>query len=120
SWEDPDAPIEQKEKGGSKNKPDMQAILRTQAAMARRLSDAHGGGQSNQGQVGDATGSSANSSEKPNKSSCVVGKTEPSFTTAAPKIRVYDPKWTDGSISLDALPAYLANLGKVAIMPQNE
>ncbi|KAL4190112.1 hypothetical protein AMTRI_Chr08g210440 [Amborella trichopoda] len=114
SWEDPDAPIEQKEKGGSKNKPDMQAILRTQAAMARRLSDAHGGGQSNQGQVGDATGSSANSSEKPNKSSCVVGKTEPSFTTAAPKIRVYDPKWTDGSISLDALPAYLANLGKEA------
>ncbi|KAJ6355595.1 hypothetical protein OIU77_006060 [Salix suchowensis] len=38
---------EMKEKGESKKKPDLQAILRTQAALSRRLSDAHSR-QSNQ------------------------------------------------------------------------
>ncbi|BBH08388.1 Plant protein of unknown function D [Prunus dulcis] len=40
-WDESPA-VEQREKSVSKNKPDFQAILRTQAALSRRLSDAHG------------------------------------------------------------------------------
>ncbi|CAM8891585.1 unnamed protein product [Rhodiola kirilowii] len=45
SWDEPSAEItasiEQKEKCVSRNKPDMQSLIRTQAAMSRRLSDVH-------------------------------------------------------------------------------
>ncbi|GFY96308.1 serine/arginine repetitive matrix protein, putative [Actinidia rufa] len=46
NWDEPSPPTaaaaEQREKEATKNKPDLQAILRTQAAISRRLSDVNG------------------------------------------------------------------------------
>ncbi|OUZ99638.1 Protein of unknown function DUF936 [Macleaya cordata] len=99
---------EQKEKVVVKSKPDMRAILRTQVAMSRRLSDANAG-QPNQ--------EDASSNEKP-KSSCKtegLKVTPEKLARTTPKITVHDRKWTDGSIPLDAVPANLARLGKEAL-----
>ncbi|KAL3839393.1 hypothetical protein ACJIZ3_023984 [Penstemon smallii] len=84
---------EHKEKIGTKNRPDLQAILRTQAAISRRLSDVH----DNPPNVGSPLGS------------------EKSNDVAAPVITIHEKKWTDGSVSLDVLSSGLAKLGKDAI-----
>ncbi|KAI3854360.1 hypothetical protein MKX03_037247 [Papaver bracteatum] len=99
--------VEHKEKVAVKSKPDMRAILRTQVAMSRRLSDANAG-QTNQ--------EDPPSNEKPKasrkaESLSVIDK--PIQTT--PKITIHERKWTDGSIPLDAVPANLAKLGKEAL-----
>ncbi|PSS01856.1 Coronin-like protein [Actinidia chinensis var. chinensis] len=110
NWDEPSPPAaaaaEQREKGATKNKPDLQAILRTQAAISRRLSDVN--------------------AQKPNKDdSEAFGKAKSSLnegglvpekaTCAAPAITIHEKKWTDGSIPLDAVSANLAKLGKEAM-----
>ncbi|KAI3993750.1 hypothetical protein MKX01_002763 [Papaver californicum] len=99
--------VEHKEKAAVKTKPDMRAILRTQVAMSRRLSDANAG-QTNQ--------EDPPSNEKPKagrKAESLAVNDKSGQTT--PKITIHDRKWTDGSITLDAVPANLAKLGKEAL-----
>ncbi|THF95525.1 hypothetical protein TEA_002087 [Camellia sinensis var. sinensis] len=106
SWDDSsaveEASGEQKQKSSMKNKPDLQAILRTQAAISRRLSDVNG-------QKPDKDDSE--NCEKAKSSSLVAEK--PICT--APGITVHEKKWTDGSTPLDAVSAKLARLGKEAM-----
>ncbi|KAF8397067.1 hypothetical protein HHK36_018705 [Tetracentron sinense] len=110
SWDDQSVlppPVEQKEKGASRSKPDLQAILRTQAAISRRLSDA-GGGNLNQ--------EDTMTNEKPKPSRKAENYLVPEKTSRiAPRITVHDRKWTDGSVPLDAVSPTLARLGKEAI-----
>lgn len=76
--------------------------------MSRRLSDANGR-QSNQ--------EDPKTNEKPkasHKTESLSGPEKPGQTI--PKITVHDPKWTNGSIPLDAVPTNLARLGKVCIL----
>ncbi|XP_056857310.1 uncharacterized protein LOC108855095 isoform X1 [Raphanus sativus] len=87
---------EQKEKGSSvKNKPDPQAILRTQAAMSRRLSDANR--------------RKSDSSEKVKSCS----------SEEVSDITYHDRKWTDGSVPLDSISGDLAKLAKEAMQRRN-
>ncbi|KAL6974351.1 hypothetical protein U1Q18_028534 [Sarracenia purpurea var. burkii] len=114
SWDEPPvtsaaAPVaylDQKEKVSTKNKPDLQAILRTQAAISRRLSDVNG-----QKPNRDDSESPAKAKSSLIESGLVPGK--PSSTD--PEIIVHEKKWTDGSIPLDAVSANLAKLGKEAM-----
>ncbi|XP_047319640.1 uncharacterized protein LOC124923720 [Impatiens glandulifera] len=95
SWDESSHAIEdeQKEKTNTKNKQlDIQAILRTQAAISRRLSD-----------VND---------HKPFQYDSDGNQKEKS----SPVITVHEKKWTDGSISLDStISSNLARLGKDAM-----
>ncbi|XXG40112.1 hypothetical protein AAC387_Pa01g0906 [Persea americana] len=111
SWDDSTevvaTSVEQKEKGASRSKPDLQAILRTQLAISRRLSDASGS-QPNQENV--------STTEKPRptgKTECLPVHEKPNHE--APKITVHDRKWTDGTVPLDAVSSNLAKLGKEAL-----
>uniref|UniRef100_A0A7N0TBG4 Uncharacterized protein n=1 Tax=Kalanchoe fedtschenkoi TaxID=63787 RepID=A0A7N0TBG4_KALFE len=110
SWDDHSAEItasiEHKDKCVSKNKPDMQALIRTQAAMSRRLSDVHSV------QVSE----DESSTDGKTKLSCAESIQEPDKKPpAAPEIIIHDKKWSDGSVPLDAVSADLASLGKVAL-----
>ncbi|TQD92257.1 hypothetical protein C1H46_022139 [Malus baccata] len=100
--------VEQKEKPAAKNKPDLQSFIRTQAALARRLSDAKGGIPNG----GDD--SSSNEKTKSGSLKDLVVQERPSCA-AAPGITVHEKKWTDGSVSLDAVSSDLARLGKEAL-----
>ncbi|KAK9268960.1 hypothetical protein L1049_000726 [Liquidambar formosana] len=112
SWDEQPAvagaapPVEQKEKGVLKNKPDLQAILRTQAAIARRLSDVNG-------RQPNRDDSSADEKAKPRSADCSLVSEKP--PCGAPGITVHEKKWTDGSVSLDSVSADLAKLGKDAM-----
>ncbi|KAL6575130.1 hypothetical protein OROMI_012415 [Orobanche minor] len=86
---------EHKEKAGTKNRVDLQAILRTQAAISRRLSDVHDNLPT------DIKSENPVEQEKPNG--------------AAPVITIHEKKWTDGSVSLDLVSSGLAKLGKDAM-----
>ncbi|KAK6147354.1 hypothetical protein DH2020_018266 [Rehmannia glutinosa] len=86
---------EHKEKAGTKNRLDLQALLRTQAAISRRLSDVHDNLPT------DVKSESPVEQEKPNG--------------AAPVITIHEKKWTDGSVSLDTVSSGLAKLGKDAM-----
>ncbi|KAK9124771.1 hypothetical protein Sjap_014373 [Stephania japonica] len=99
SWDDPSGLAQ--DKPVSKNKPDMQPTLRTQVAMSRRLSDANAG--MHNPEEGSTNGKSEDHLvfEKHNK--------------GAPRITVYDKKWTDGSTPLHNVSANLARLGKEAL-----
>ena len=77
-----------------------------QAALARRLSDAKGGSPNG----GDD--SSGNDKTKSGSPEDFVVQEKPSCA-AAPSITVHEKKWTDGSVSLDAVSSDLARLGKV-------
>ncbi|KAF2304573.1 hypothetical protein GH714_033692 [Hevea brasiliensis] len=90
SWDE--TPGKQKEKGDLKKKPDLQAILRTQAALSRRLSD--------------ATSRQPNQDDESSSNETV--KEALGFT-------VHEKKWTDGSVPLDTVSADLARLGKEAM-----
>ncbi|KAJ9168403.1 hypothetical protein P3X46_019931 [Hevea brasiliensis] len=90
SWDE--TPGKQKEKGDLKKKPDLQAILRTQAALSRRLSDA----------------TSRQPNQDDDSSSNETVKEALGFT-------VHEKKWTDGSVPLDTVSADLARLGKEAM-----
>ncbi|GLT28981.1 hypothetical protein SLA2020_038770 [Shorea laevis] len=108
SWDESPAPAsgEHKEKSSAKSKPDLQAILRTQAAMSRRLSDVNG-------QKGSDENSSGNEKTKtsPPESNLAPEKT----ASGALGITIHDKKWTDGSIPWDAISTDLAKLGKEAM-----
>ncbi|PRQ46630.1 hypothetical protein RchiOBHm_Chr2g0091101 [Rosa chinensis] len=101
-WEDESPAVQQKEKPVSKNKPDVQAILRTQAALSRRLSDAK-------------TTSDDCSSVKSKASSHEDSPVQEKPSYAALGITVHERKWTDGSVRLDGVSADLARLGKEAM-----
>ncbi|XP_050368367.1 uncharacterized protein LOC126786556 [Argentina anserina] len=94
--------VDQKEKPASKNKPDVQAILRTQAALSRRLSDAK-------------TTSDDCSSVKSKASSHEDSPVQEKPSHAALGITVHEKKWTDGSVPLDGVSADLARLGREAM-----
>ncbi|VFQ67604.1 unnamed protein product [Cuscuta campestris] len=81
-------------------KPDLQAILRTQAAISRRLSDASVSQDDNASDEKTKFAESFQESEKIN---------------VAPVIPIHEKKWTDGSVPLDSLTSDLARLGKEAI-----
>ncbi|KAI4344057.1 hypothetical protein L6164_011331 [Bauhinia variegata] len=109
NWDEqtaPVAPTEQKEKGVPKSKLDAQAILRTQAAISRRLSDANGQ---------KSSGNESSSSEKTKSCSPerVIAQEKPNFSDLG--ITVYEKKWTDGSVPFDAVSTNLAKLGKEAM-----
>ncbi|XP_030448381.2 uncharacterized protein LOC115671058 [Syzygium oleosum] len=90
---------EQKEKAPGKNKADLQAILRTQAAISRRLSDVSGG---------KSNGDDLSSNEKAKFGT-------PESVTSVPGITIHEKKWTDGSVSLDSVCKELQRLGKEAM-----
>ncbi|KAJ1264644.1 hypothetical protein BS78_08G015700 [Paspalum vaginatum] len=109
SWDDPTMALGMAAAGSmlkSKGaKVDRDTILRTQEAMSRRLSDAAT-------EISSNDGSSVDERPKPRK------KTDSSavkMKATAPKILLHDPKWTDGSIPLDALSDTLSKTGKEAI-----
>ncbi|EEF47020.1 conserved hypothetical protein [Ricinus communis] len=110
SWDEKPAMIgsgELKERGDVKKKqPDLQAILRTQAALSRRLSDANSR-QSNQ--------DDDSSSNETTKSDSPEARDKEKPTCAALGFTVHEKKWTDGSISLDTVSEELSKLGKEAI-----
>ncbi|XP_074339310.1 uncharacterized protein LOC141677328 [Apium graveolens] len=97
---------EQKEKGGFRSKPDFQAILRTQEAISRRLSDVSIT-QHNQ----DESSGLQNSNPNLGEGSFVTEKS----SNVAPVIVVHEKKWTDGSVPLDSISSELAKLGKEAM-----
>ncbi|XP_039146105.1 uncharacterized protein LOC120283477 [Dioscorea cayenensis subsp. rotundata] len=114
SWEDQSSKStessETKEKTSSKSKVDNRAIIRTQAAISRRLSDV-GGENSN----GDET-----SNEKPRPSNKIDCPSMPDkLHRAAPNFVIHDKKWTDGSIPIDALSDNLARLGKEVVQSRS-
>ncbi|TQE04958.1 hypothetical protein C1H46_009429 [Malus baccata] len=77
--------VEQKEKPAAKNKPDLQSFIRTQAALARRLSNAKGGIPNG----GDD--SSSNEKTKSGSLKDLVVQERPSCA-AAPGITVHEKK----------------------------
>ncbi|KAK7330193.1 hypothetical protein VNO77_24380 [Canavalia gladiata] len=110
NWDEqpPATPVEaeHKEKGASKIKVDPQAILRTQAAMSRRLSDVNG-------QKSGSNDSSINEKTKTGSSHNCLEQEKSNF--AALGLTIHEKKWTDGSVSLDAVSASLSRLGKEAM-----
>lgn len=94
--------VEQVEKVLCKKKPDIQAILRTQAAISRRLSDVSCHAE-DFGSEGKAKSGAENSPDpkKPNN--------------GAPVIPVHEKKWTDGSVPLQTVSSELVKLGKEAM-----
>ncbi|CAN6830201.1 unnamed protein product [Brassica oleracea] len=110
NWDEPvsaadgNAQTEQKEKRSDvKNKPHLQAILRTQAAMSRRLSDAN------------RRKSDSSACEEKVKS-C---SSESSLVEEVSDITYHDRKWTDGSVPLDSISGDLAKLAKEAMQRRN-
>ncbi|KAJ3680978.1 hypothetical protein LUZ60_015467 [Juncus effusus] len=101
SWDDSSigsaVSVEGKERGKGRTVRlvDKNALIRTQVAMARRLSD-----------VTNEQLITQNGSEKE--------KPKP-VKNSEPKIAVHDPKWTDGSVSLDAVSDSFSKLGKEAM-----
>ncbi|KAL6905736.1 hypothetical protein ACP4OV_003337 [Aristida adscensionis] len=108
SWDDPTMALGSAAASSmmrSRAKVDKDAILRTQEAMSRRLSDATTEQSSNDD-------SSFDEKPKPRKK---MDSTSVKSKGTAPKIILHDPKWTDGSIPLDALPEKLSKIGNEAI-----
>ena len=80
-------------------------LLYQQEAISRRLSDA----TTEQYSTDD---SSVDERPKPRK----IDSTSVKVKTVVPKIELHDPKWTDGSIPLDALSDKLSKIGRVSNM----
>lgn len=95
--------LEQTEKIFSKKKPDIQAILRTQAAISRRLSDVscHAEDFGSEGKLKSGAVENSPDAGKP--------------SNEAPVIPVHEKKWTDGSVPLHSVSSELAKLGKEAM-----
>ncbi|CAK7334876.1 unnamed protein product [Dovyalis caffra] len=109
SWDEMPAVVgsgEPKDKGEAKKKPDLQAILRTQAALSRRLSDANSR-QSNQDET------SSNEKTKSGSPEGCLDKEKP--TCGALGFTVHEKKWTDGSVPLNAVSSDLARFAKEAM-----
>ncbi|CAN6325642.1 unnamed protein product [Urochloa humidicola] len=108
SWDDPTMALAPAAAGSmmkSRSKVDKDTILRTQEAMSRRLSDATAEQSSNDD-------SSVDERPKPRKK---IDSTSVKAKTVVPKIKIHDPKWTDGSIPLDTLSDKLKTIGREAI-----
>ncbi|CAN6373885.1 unnamed protein product [Urochloa humidicola] len=108
SWDDPTMALAPAAAGSlmkSRSKVDKDTILRTQEAMSRRLSDATTEQSSNDD-------SSVDEGPKPRKK---IDSTSVKAKTIVPKIKLHDPKWTDGSIPLDTLSDKLKTIGREAI-----
>ncbi|KAI3801895.1 hypothetical protein L1987_30012 [Smallanthus sonchifolius] len=103
NWDETPGATDTKEKSVSKNKLDLQAILKTQAALSRRLSDVH-----NQDDLPTV--------EKVKASAC---ETPTMLEKTALGITLHEKKWTDGSVPLDAVSLNLARLGKDAMRRRN-
>ncbi|XVE54324.1 hypothetical protein DITRI_Ditri03aG0071300 [Diplodiscus trichospermus] len=99
---------EQKEKAYVKIKPDLQAILRTQEAISRRLSDVHS-------QKSNDENSSSNEKTKASPPEDGPASEKPTCAGGALGITIHEKKWTDGSVSWDTGSADLAKLGKEAM-----
>ncbi|XP_022730268.1 uncharacterized protein LOC111285214 [Durio zibethinus] len=99
---------EHKEKASVKTKPNLQAILRTQAAISSRLSDVH---------IQKSNDEHSSSNKKTNASPPEDGSApeKSKYASGALGITIHEKKWTDGSVSWDSLPADLAKLGKEAM-----
>ncbi|KAK8535478.1 hypothetical protein V6N13_081604 [Hibiscus sabdariffa] len=93
--------VELKEKASVKTKWDLQGILRTQAAISRRLTDVHS--QKSNDETCSSNEKRKASSEKPACGGGALG------------ITIHEKKWTDSSVSWDTLSAYLAKFGKEAM-----
>ncbi|KAI7742390.1 hypothetical protein M8C21_033276, partial [Ambrosia artemisiifolia] len=102
NWDETPGATESKEKSVGKSKVDLQAILKTQAALSRRLSDAH-----NQDDLATI--------EKVKASLCET----PTIDKTALGITLHEKKWTDGSVPLDAVSLSLAKLGQDAMQRRN-
>ncbi|KAF5805291.1 hypothetical protein HanRHA438_Chr05g0217171 [Helianthus annuus] len=102
NWDETPGATEPKEKSVGKSKVDLQAILKTQAALSRRLSDAH-----NQDDLATI--------EKVKASLCGT----PTTDKTALGITLHEKKWTDGSVPLDAVSLNLAKLGQDAMQRRN-
>lgn len=76
----------------------------SQAAISRRLSDVNG-------QKTSSNDSSAEEKTKASSTESSLAQEKCNF--AALGITIYEKKWTDGSVPLDAVSANLARLGKV-------
>ena len=74
--------------------------------MSRRLSDATTEQYSTEN-------SSVDERPKPRKK---IDSASVKAKTVVPKIKLHDPKWTDGSIPLDALSDKLSKIGRVSNM----
>ena len=81
-------------------------LLYQQEAISRRLSDATTEQSSNDD-------SSVDERPKPRKK---IDSTSVKVKTIVPKIKLHDPKWTDGSILLDALSDKLSKIRRVSTM----
>jgi len=81
-------------------------LLYQQEAISRRLSDATTEQSSNDD-------SSVDERPKPRKK---LDSTSAKVKTVVPKVKLHDPKWTDGSIPLDALSDKLSKIGRVSNM----
>ncbi|EFH39396.1 hypothetical protein ARALYDRAFT_497045 [Arabidopsis lyrata subsp. lyrata] len=90
--------------GSVKNKPDHQAILRTQAAMTRRLSDAN-----------RRKSDSSACEEKAKSCSSESSLLEEVSVVEGLGITYHERKWTDGSVPFDSISDELAKLGKEAM-----
>ncbi|KAK8343270.1 hypothetical protein V6Z12_A07G003800 [Gossypium hirsutum] len=99
---------ELKEKAYVKTKPDLQAILRTQTAISRRLTDVH----SQKSNDGNSSSNEKRKASSPKDGSAAEKRARGS---GALEITVHEKKWTDGSVSWDTLSADLAKLGKEAM-----
>ncbi|KAK8660550.1 hypothetical protein V6N13_051472 [Hibiscus sabdariffa] len=100
--------VELKEKASVKTKPDLQAILRTQTAISRRLTDVHSQKSNEETCSSNEKRKGGSTSEKPACGGGALG------------ITIHDKKWTDGSVSWDTLSAYLAKLGKSILGRENK
>ncbi|KAF3792899.1 hypothetical protein EJ110_NYTH10704 [Nymphaea thermarum] len=105
SWEEPLAGDEKKVKCASKHRLDVKAILRTQEALSRRLSDA------NLAHDNDSTSSENPKTSSKNNSLSISEK----LGHVGRRSAVHDQKLTDGNISLEFVPPSLAKGGKDAI-----
>ncbi|KAL5203921.1 hypothetical protein ABZP36_008792 [Zizania latifolia] len=86
----------------SKAKGDTDTVLKTQEAISRRPGDATTEQSSNDG-------SSVDEKLKPQRK---IESTAVKTKTVLPKIVLHDPKWTDGSIPLNAVSDKLSKMGK--------
>ncbi|KAJ4881598.1 hypothetical protein Rs2_38653 [Raphanus sativus] len=107
NWDEPDGSVQSEHK--EKRKTDLQGILRTQAAMTRRLSDAN------------RRKSDSSACEEKAKScssaSSLVEEEVSAFEGLG--ITYHDRKWTDGSVPLDSISGDLARLAKEALQRRN-
>lgn len=104
NWDETEA----KEKSFTKIKPDFEAILKTQAALSRRLSDVHSHDQED-----------FSSEEKVKSSPCGTPPIPDTTTTTPLGITLHEKKWTNGSVPLDAVSFDLAKLGQDAMRRRN-